>query len=57
LNVGDKIKIKRGENSFEQTVESMQESHKPINNAVAGQEIGLKVGQPVTKGSIVYKAS
>ncbi len=57
LHVGDKIKITKGKETFEQKVESMQEEHKPINNAVAGQEIGLKVDQPVAKGSLVYKVS
>jgi len=55
LKVGDKIKIKGHGKEFEQTVESMQINRQPIEQATAGQEIGLKVDQPVKEKDEVYK--
>ena len=55
LQLGDKIRIKGGDRDFEQTVESMQVEHQPIESAQAGQEIALKVDQKVRANDIVYK--
>ena len=56
LKVGDKIKFMKGENTFEETIESMQVEHKAISEAKKGQEIGIKVNQPTKEGTLVYKA-
>ena len=56
LSAGDKIKIEGHGQSFEQTIESMQIERKEIKEAKAGQEIAIKVSQPVKKGDLVYKA-
>ncbi len=55
LKIGDGIKIVGGENDFSQTVESMQAEHQNIEEAKAGDSIGLKVGQKVKEGYKVYK--
>lgn len=55
INIGDKIKIGK-DNGFEQVVESMQIDHKNIKRAKKGDEFGLKVVQPVEKGTKIYKA-
>ncbi len=55
LNVGDKISIEKGEESFEQVVESMQIEHENIEKAEAGQAIGLKVEQRAKEGAKVFK--
>jgi len=55
LNVGDKISIERGEESFEQIVESMQIEHENIQQAEAGQAIGLRVTEKAKEGSQVFK--
>lgn len=55
LKVGDKVKFVRGEDEFEQTVESMQVEHKDIEEAKAGDVIGLKVDQEAKEGAEVYK--
>ena len=55
LNVGDKISIEKGEESFEQIVESMQIEHENIQQAEAGQAIGLKVTEIAKEGSQVFK--
>lgn len=56
LLVGDKIEF-LGSNDFSQEVVSMQVDHKPIKKAGKGQEIGLKVDQPVKEGDEVFKVS
>jgi len=56
LAVGDKIKfVHKGKDLFEEVVESMQYEHKNIESAKKGDEIGLKVAQPVKSGVEVYK--
>jgi GTPase len=53
LKTGDKIKLVHGEDSFEQTVESMQLEHKPIDSAKAGDEVAIKVEKAAKEGTAV----
>ena len=55
LSVGDKILIERGEESFEQQVDSMQMEHENVEKAEAGQSIGLKVAGQTKEGAKVFK--
>jgi translation elongation factor EF-1alpha len=55
LKVGDKISIEAKEQAFEQTVDSMQIEHEQIQEAKAGQAIGLRVTGRVHEGNAVYK--
>jgi putative protease len=55
LAVGDTIAIKGPTTDFEQTVDSMQIEHENVQEAKAGQSIGLKVAQRVRETDIVYK--
>ena len=55
LSIGDKILIKGATTNFEQKVESMQIEHKDIEQAEAGQIIGLKVNQRARENDKVYK--
>ncbi len=55
LSLGDKVRIIGGTRDFEQTVESLQVEHQPIESAEAGQEIALKVDQKVRTSDLVYK--
>jgi len=55
LAVGDTIKVRRGEEEFEQKVESMQVEHQNIESGKAGDEVAIKVSQPAKEGAIVYK--
>lgn len=55
LKVGDKISIEKDEEAVEQVVDSMQIEKTPIQQAKAGDAVGLKVVQPVKKGADVYK--
>ncbi|MCL6578775.1 MAG: translation elongation factor-like protein [Candidatus Bathyarchaeota archaeon] len=55
LSVGDTIVIKGPTTDFEQVVESMQIEHKNVQQAKAGQSIGLKVAERVREKDMVYK--
>ena len=55
LKVGDKIKVKGGENEFEQEVESMQIDRKPVNAAKKGDEVGILLSDKARKGYKIFK--
>ncbi len=55
LSQGDTIVIKGHTTDFKEKINSMQLDHAPISNAVAGQEIGLKVKAKVREHDTVYK--
>ena len=54
LRVGDTIHIKGGSSDFQQVVSSIQIEHASVPKATAGQDVGLKVEEPVREGAIVY---
>lgn len=54
LKVGDKIKIVRGENEFDQDVDSMQVEHEQVKSAKKGDIVGLKVDGQAKEGAVVY---
>tara|TARA_Y100000310_G_scaffold313654_1_gene362256 strand:+ start:13088 stop:13342 length:255 start_codon:yes stop_codon:yes gene_type:complete len=55
LSTGDQISIEGHEKQFEQIVDSMQVDHDAVQDAVAGQAIGIKVSQPVKVNDQVFK--
>ena len=55
IKIGDKIAVKGMTTSFEQTVKSMQIEGKDLEEAKAGDDIGMKVDDRVRKGDIVYR--
>ena len=55
IKVGDKLKIKGKDSEFEQIVASMQVEHQNIQKAKKGDNIGIKVDQPVKEGDEVYR--
>ncbi len=55
VSVGDRIKVKRGDEEFEETVESMQVEHENIEKAKKGDEIAIKVSQPTKEGAVVFR--
>ena len=55
LAVGDTVKIEGPQGEFTQKVESMQLAHTKLDTAKKGQEIGLKVDQPVKERNLVFK--
>lgn len=54
---GDKLAFEGANTNFEQAAESMQIDRKPITNATAGQDIGMKTAQPVRENDKVYKVT
>ncbi len=54
LTAGDKISIEGPTTNVQQTVDSMQIEHKPIQSAKKGQAIGMKVVDKVREGDEVF---
>jgi len=57
LKVGDKIHIKGHSTDLEVTVASMQVHNAPVQEAKAGDPVGVKITDRVRKGDIVYKVT
>lgn len=55
LKVKDKVKFTKGDNSFEQTIESMQLDHKPVTLGKKNEEVAIKVDQVVKSRTAIYK--
>ena len=55
VSVGDTIKVKRGDEEFEEKVESMQVEHESIEKAKKGDEIAIKIAGKTKEGAVVYK--
>ncbi len=54
LKTGSTLKFKHGDEELIQTADSIQIEHKQVKTAKKGDEIGIKVNQPVKKNSQVY---
>jgi len=57
LNVGDKIHIKGHTTDLELVVDSIQIDNAAVNEANAGDSIGVKVSERIRKGDSVYKVT
>ena len=57
LKQGDKIHIKGCTTDMELIVDSMQINNVDVNQAKAGDAIGVKVSERVRRGDIVYKVT
>ena len=55
LSVGDRVHICGHSTDFEQTVDSMQIEHKPVLKVGPGDDVALKVVEPVHEGDAVYR--
>jgi putative protease len=55
LRVGDKVHIKGHTTDLELDISSMQIDNVPVEEAKAGDSIGVKVSERVRKGDTVYK--
>ncbi len=55
LSVGDMLAIVGSTTDLEQQVKSMQVEHQNIEQATAGDLVGLKVKDKVREGDTVYK--
>lgn len=57
LHTGDTVHIKGHTTDFEQEVSSLQIEHQPMEVVKAGDDIGIKVKEPVRKKDLVYKVT
>jgi len=57
LKLGDKIHIKGHTSDMEFTISSMQINNVNVNEAKAGDDIGIKVSERVRRGDTVYKVT
>ena len=57
LKVGDNIHIKGHTTDLEFTVDSMQIDNANVNEAKAGDSVGIKVSDRVRHGDTVYKVT
>ncbi len=57
LKLGDTVKVTKGENEFEEKVESMQIDHQPVPKGKAGDEVAIKVSSPTKEGAVVQRVS
>ena len=55
LKVGETVFVKGHTTDFQQAVESMQVDRQPVQEAAAGQSVGLKVTERCRKHDVVYK--
>lgn len=55
LKVGERIYVKGHTSDFQQAVASMQVDHNPVQEAGAGQTVGLKVQERCRKHDVVFK--
>jgi len=56
LKVGDKIKVKRGDEEFEEEVASLQVDHKDVAKAKKGDEVAIKLSKRAKEGAEIHKA-
>jgi len=57
LKVGDRIHIKGHTTDLEMTVNSMQINNVNVNEAKAGDSVGVKVTERVRRGDTIYKVT
>ena len=55
LAVGDTIEIENDDYTVRQKVSSMQINRKDVDEAAAGDDVGIKVSVPVRRGSGVFR--
>lgn len=55
LNIGDKVYISGHITDFVQEVTSMEIEHQKVTSVGPGDEVALKVIEPVRKGDSIYK--
>ena len=54
IKVGDKIKVKKGDSEFEETVSSMQVDHQAVSSGKKGDEVAIQLSQKTKEGAVIY---
>lgn len=55
LKVGDKVKVRRGEEEFEDAVASMQVDHKDVPAGKKGEEVAVKLSGQAKEGATLLR--
>lgn len=55
LQVGEKVKIKRGDEEFEEMVESMQINHVDVPDGKRGEEVAVKIKHHTKSGAKIFR--
>ncbi len=53
LKVGDRIRIEKGENAFDQEVTSLEKEYQTLEKGEKGDSVGIKVDKKAKEGSLV----
>lgn len=56
IKVGDKIKVKKGDSEFEETVSSMQVNHTAVSSGKKGDEVAIQLSEKTKEGAVIYSA-
>ena len=56
LAKGARVKVKKGEEEFEDTVSSLQIDHKDVDSAKKGDDAAIKLSQKAKEGAGVFLA-
>ena len=54
LSKGDKIKVKKGDEEFEDTVSSLQIEHQDVEKALKGADAAIKLSHRAKEGAGVF---
>lgn len=54
LKIGDRIKVRRGGEEFDESVSSMEINHESVSSAKKGEEVAIKLSQKAKEGAIVW---
>lgn len=54
LEVGDEITVRRNEEEFEATVESMEIDHESVDKGAKGDEVAIKLPERAKEGAEIY---
>jgi translation initiation factor IF-2 len=55
LGVGEKIKVKKGDEEFETTVSSIQIDHKDVPAAKKGDDAAIKLSSRAKEGATIFR--
>ncbi len=54
LSKGDKIKVKKGDDEFEEVISSMQINHEDVASAKKGDDAAIKFSKRTKEGAAVF---
>ena len=54
LQKGDRVRIEKDGEGFEEEVNSMQVNHKDVSKAKKGEQVGIKVKERPKQNAVVY---